>query len=60
MFNKYTEKAHDLIEVFEQFLEDRGIIIENKEKGENEDASNIYGEDYYSLEDKLIEILKEE
>ena len=42
-----------LIEVFETFLDEKGISIENDEKLEDEDASNIYGTDYGDLESEL-------
>ena len=54
----------EIIETFEDFLDERGIIIENKDKddaiasGEDpESISNIYGCDYGNLEDALRPIL---
>ena len=64
-FNKFKrqrnenkiDKAYNIIELFEAFLEEKNIIIINKDKEENKDASNIYGLDYYNLESKIIKIL---
>lgn len=47
----------DIIECFEDFLDRRGIVLENEDKEEDEDASNIYGMDYAELEDGVTEIL---
>ena len=60
--------AHGIIDVFEEFLEDKGIIIDNPERfsyiaevrGDTRLVSlaNIFGSDYYFLEDKIAEILE--
>lgn len=47
-----------IIETFEDFLDERGIVIENDEKLEDpEGACNIYGTDYGELEDNITGIL---
>lgn len=52
-----------IIRVFEDFLEDKGIKIENSQRDADnlEDPydvrTNIYGEDYYRLEDDLKSII---
>ena len=47
-----------IIEAFEDFLERRGITIDNPEKEEaGEDASLIYGSDYGELQDEIETIL---
>ena len=52
------ETECDIIEAFEDFLERRGITIDNPEKEEvGEDASLIYGSDYGELQDKIEAIL---
>lgn len=52
------ETECSIIEAFEDFLERRGIIIENPEKDEDpEGASNIYGSDYGELQDNIEAIL---
>lgn len=48
----------DIIETFEDFLEDKGIDIPNIEKEDNpEGAANIYGTDYGNLETEIADIL---
>ena len=46
------------IEVFEDFLDEKGIVIPNDEKDEDPDASNIYGTDYGNLSDSIEELLR--
>ena len=54
-----TELFGQIIDVFEDFITAKGITIENKERDEEEHLecddsfANIYGDDYYELEDKL-------
>ena len=55
--NKLGEFTMDIIELFEDFLEEKGIVIDNDEKLEDEDASNIYGTDYGYLQSGIEEIL---
>lgn len=50
--------ANTIIEMFEEFLENKGVEIPNEEKEDSDEASNIYGTDYYYLEDNITEILK--
>jgi hypothetical protein len=50
------ETAGAIIDVFEQFLADRGITLDNAEKTEN-DNTLIVGTDYFELEDAIVEIL---
>ena len=48
----------DIIETFEYFLDERGIVIENSEKQQDPDgACNIYGSDYGELETAIGDIL---
>lgn len=46
------------IEAFEDFLDEKGIVIPNDEKNEDPDASNIYGTDYGNLSDSIEELLR--
>ena len=55
--SKLLEFCVDVIEAFEDFLDERGIVIENDEKAESEDACNIYGTDFGELENAVTEIL---
>lgn len=45
------------IEVFEDFLDEKGIVIENDEKDQSEGPSNIYGTDYGILSDRIESLL---
>lgn len=47
----------DVIEAFEDFLDERGIVIENDEKAESEGPCNIYGTDFGELENAVTSIL---
>lgn len=54
----------NVINIFEEFLDSKGIILENKdreleiENGENaEELANIFGEDYYNLEENIKKVL---
>ena len=51
------ETICDFIEVFEEFLDEKGIVIPNDEKEQDPDASNIYGTDYGILSDMLEPLL---
>lgn len=63
---KLTQLAEfkgQLIDIFEDFLDERGIVIPNSERDEDEDldpeeAANIYGSDYDELADKLMDTLE--
>lgn len=47
----------EIVEVFEDFLDRRGIVIPNEDKEQDEDASNIYGCDFAELSDGVEEVL---
>ena len=52
------ETIAKFIECFEDFLDYKGIVIQNDEKEqEPESASNIYGTDYGILSDRIEELL---
>ena len=46
-----------IIEAFEDFLDDKGIVIDNPEKEDDDFASNIYGTDFGILSDNIETIL---
>lgn len=61
---KEREIAIRILQEFEGFLEENNVSIPNEEREEaikegNEDTAILYGSDYYFLEDKITEILKE-
>ena len=52
------ETIAKFIECFEDFLDYKGIVIQNDEKEQDpESASNIYGTDYGILSDRIEELL---
>lgn len=61
--DNYLELVGQLIDIFEDFLDDKGIIIENHERDVDvnlisEESANIYGADYYTLENKITDTLQ--
>lgn len=56
--NEKTEFLGQLIDVFEDFLDEKGIVIPNQEKNEDPDnPANLYGTDYGNLQSALEELL---
>lgn len=52
------ETICEFIEAFEDFLDEKGIVIPNDEKEQDpESASNIYGTDYGNLSDRIEKLL---
>ena len=63
MVEKERELACNIVDVFEDFLSDKGIEIPNKERDEYEadedtEKAILFGSDYYSLEDEVTDLLK--
>ena len=56
-YSQLLETEAEIIEVFEDFLDRRGIVIENDEKLESEGPSIIYGSDFGELQDQIEAIL---
>lgn len=56
--NNLAEFVGQIIEVFEDLLEEKGIDIPNEEKEESEDPAIIYGTDYGELQSGIEEILQ--
>lgn len=61
------EKADDMIEAFEDFLDEKGIEIQNQEKEDaihdaqdKESICNVYGSDYGNLEEEILAILSDD
>ena len=55
---KEREIAAAIVDEFESFLAEKGIDIPNPDKVNSECPAILYGEDYYSLEDKVTDIIK--
>lgn len=47
-----------IIDIFEDFLEEKGIDIDNPEKEEDDEVAIIYGSDYGILQDQLKNLMK--
>lgn len=57
------ELIGQLIDTFEDFLDEKGIVLPNKERDGNEnlvpeESANIYGKDYDALSTSLEKILR--
>lgn len=53
---KEKDKAEflgQIIDIFEDFLEDKGINIPNEDRDQDEDGAIIYGEDYDVLRSQI-------
>ena len=63
-YEEMSEVVGSIIDVFEDFLESKGIKIENKERDdyservEDSELAIIFGSDYDKIGDELREILK--
>lgn len=54
-----NELIGQIIDIFEDFLEDHNIDIPNEERDEDtDDAAIIYGSDYDQLQEELLELMK--
>ena len=54
-----AELVAQIIEVFEDFLDDRGIVLHNEEKTDSGDnAANIYGTDYGEIQSGIEFVLE--
>ena len=54
---KNKEKAAEIIDRFEDLLAINDIKIPNENREGNDDEACIYGDDYYNLEESIMEIL---
>lgn len=54
-----TNTAADIIDIFEELLDELDITLPDKWRADEEDEARIFGDTYYELEDKIIERLKE-
>lgn len=59
------DKAGKILGIFEEFLNEKGMKIKNEQRdwAEKDDPfetyANIFGNDYYNLEDQVMEVLGE-
>ena len=60
---RIREVAIEILDEFEDFLQEKGIEIINRERDEYEadegtEKAILFGSEYYALEDKIADILK--
>ncbi len=55
--DRYKELTIFLIDVFEDFLNEKNVVIRNDEHEDNEGEAIIYGSDYDYLREKITDIL---
>lgn len=55
--NDVPELLGEIIDIFEDFLEDKEIDIENEEKKDSENPAIIYGSDYGKLQSEIEDLL---
>ena len=55
-----TNTAADIIDIFEELLDELDITLPDKWRADEEDEARIFGETYYELENKIIERLRKE
>ena len=55
----YKEIAINILDEFENFLEEKGVNIVNSEKAESDNPAILYGTDYGELEGCIIRCLEE-
>ena len=54
-----SEFLGQIIDIFEDFLEDHNIDIPNEERdGDDDNPAIIYGSDYDQLQNELLELMK--
>lgn len=54
----FTDLAILILESFEDLLTKHGIKLPDDQRTGDSDEAAIYGEDYYNLEDEIVEILE--
>ena len=60
--SKARNQACLIVDIFEDFLAEKGIEMPNKERDEDADGdleglATLFGSDYYHLEDQITEII---
>lgn len=53
-----TNTAADIIDIFEELLDELDITLPDKWRADEEDEARIFGDTYYELENKIVERLK--
>ncbi len=55
-----TNTVADIIDIFEELLDELDITLPDKWRADEEDEARIFGETYYELENKIVERLRKE
>ena len=55
-----TNTAADIIDIYEELLDELDITLPDKWRADEEDEARIFGETYYELENKIVERLRKE
>lgn len=55
-----TNTAADIIDIFEELLDELDITLPDKWRADEEDEARIFGDTYYELENKIVERLRKE
>ena len=55
-----TNVADDIIDIFEELLDELDITLPDKWREGEEDEARIFGDTYYELENKIVERLRKE
>ena len=53
----FNEFVGQVIDIFEDFLEEKGVVLNNSECDQDENAAIIYGSDYGELYQQIEELL---
>jgi hypothetical protein len=49
--------SQQILDLFEEYLESKGVEIDNPERAEDDNAAQLYGTEYGMLQDAIDEIL---
>ena len=58
--NKARRIAIDILEEFEDLLDEKGIVIPSSDREGQKEEACLYGTEYYRLEDTITDMLVEE
>ena len=56
--SKAKNVAIAILDIFEDMLSEKDIMIPDEDREDNEDEGCLYGTTYYELEDQIVEILE--
>jgi hypothetical protein len=58
-WDKARKLAVEIMDCFEELLEEKGIDIPSSDREGECDEARIYGKEYYDLEDKICDLLRD-